>query len=99
MNGETDWYGVLKQIFEFEYVGEEPVKRVVLFNYQWYDSRHPNGTHKHNHYKITKINHIKRYQHYDPFTIAQNTRQVYYLPYPRKCKSNWKVVIKDKLMV
>ena len=40
--------------------------------------------------------HTKRYCRYNPFIIAQNARQIYYLPYPGKYKLNWKVLIKTK---
>ena len=87
--------GVLKEILEFECIGE-PVKRVVLFYCEWYDPKRLNRTCKHNNYKIIEINHTKRYATYDPFIIAQNARQVYYLSYSGKCKLNWKVIIKIK---
>ena len=57
---------------------------------------HPTRTRKHNYYKIIEIKHTKRHKEFDPFIIAQNARQVYYLSYPGKCKSNWRVVIKCK---
>ena len=85
--GEIDWYRVIKEIHELEYVGE-PTKTVVLFNYEWYNPTRLTRTHKYNRYKIIEVNHAKRYGRYDPFIIAQNARQVYYLPYPGKCKSN-----------
>ena len=81
------WHRVVNEILELEYLGE-PLKKVVLFNYEWYNPTHPGKTYKHNHYKIIKINHIKRYEKFDPFIIVQNARQVYYLSYPRRCKSN-----------
>ena len=58
---------------------------------------YPTETHKHNYYKITEVNHTKRYGRYNLFIIIQNARKVYYLPYPGKCKSNWRVVIKTKV--
>ena len=72
-------------MLELEYVGE-PLKRVVLFNYEWYDLRYPSRTRKHTQYKIIEINYTKRYGTYDPLNIAQNARQVYYVPNPIKCK-------------
>ena len=72
-----------------EYVGE-PMKMIVLFNCEWYDSTRPTITRKHNHYKIIEVNYTKIY---DPFIIAQNAREVFYLLYLGKCKSNWRVVI------
>ena len=92
---ESDWHGVVKEILELEYLGES-LKRVMLFNCEWYDPIHPGGTCKHNHYKIIEINYTKRYEEFEPFIISQNTRQVCYLPYFGKCKSDWGVVIKCK---
>ena len=68
----------------------------MLFACKWYNLTCSGGTYKYNHYKIIEINHTKRYEKFDLFIIAQNARQVYYLPYPGKYKSNWKVVIKCK---
>ena len=82
---ESDWHGVVNEILELEYPGE-PLKRVVLVTCRWYDPTHPRGTRKQNHYKIIEINHTKRYGNFDPFIITQNARQVYYLPYPGRCK-------------
>ena len=31
---------MVKEILEMEYVGE-PLKRVILFNFEWYDPIHP----------------------------------------------------------
>ena len=76
--GEYDQHGVVNEILELEYYGE-PLKRVVLFNYEWYDPTYPGVTRKYNHYKIIEINHTKGYRKFDTFIIAQNTRQVYYL--------------------
>ena len=84
-----------KEIVELEYAGE-PIKRVVLFKCEWFDPTRPTGTRKHNQYNIIEINHTKRYRGFDPFIIAQNARQVYFLPYPGKCNKSWRVVIKTK---
>ena len=84
--GEYDQHGVVNEILELEYYGE-PLKRVVLFNCEWYDPTRLGGTRKRNHYKIIEINHTKRYEKFDPFILTQNARQVYYLPYPKRCKS------------
>ncbi|KAL1321612.1 hypothetical protein AAHE18_14G139500 [Arachis hypogaea] len=94
-SGESDWFGVLEDILELEYTGSD-YNRVVLFKCQWYDPSRPNGTRIHNDYKITEVNHSKRYRHYDPFIVAQKTKQVYFLPYPGNCKSMWRAVVNTK---
>ncbi|XP_025665201.1 uncharacterized protein [Arachis hypogaea] len=94
-NGESDWFGVLEDILELEYTGSDS-NQVVLFKCQWYDPSRPNGTRIHNDYKITEVNHSKRYRHYDHFIVAQKAKQVYFLPYPGNCKSMWRVVVNTK---
>ncbi|XP_020965106.1 uncharacterized protein LOC107614363 isoform X1 [Arachis ipaensis] len=94
-SGESDWFGVLEDILELEYTGSD-YNRVVLFKCQWYDPSRPNGTRIHNDYKITEVNHSKRYRHYDHLIVAQKAKQVYFLPYPGNCKSMWRVVVNTK---
>ena len=86
-DGESDWHGVVNKILESEYLGK-PLTRVVLFACKWYDLTYLGGTCKYNHYKIIVIDHTKRYEKFDLFIIAQNARQVYYLPYLGQYKSN-----------
>jgi len=93
--GECDWFGLLKEILELEYPSR-PIKRVVVFYCDWYDPTRPRGTRTHKDYKIVEVNHSKRYGRYDPFILAQNARQVYYLQYPGRARSNWRVVVKTK---
>jgi len=42
-NIENDYYGVLKDIVQLEYVGE-PLKRCVLFSCEWFDPTLNHGT-------------------------------------------------------
>ena len=78
---------MVNEILKLKYLSE-PLKKVVLFNCEWYDPTHIGQIGKHNHYKIIEINHAKRYGKFNPFIIAQHARQVYYSPHLRKCKSN-----------
>ena len=59
-DGKCDCHGVINEILELKYFCE-PLKKVVLFNYKWYDPTHPGETSKYNHYKIIEFNHTKRY--------------------------------------
>jgi len=45
-----------------------------------------------------EVHHCKRYLNYDPFILATNAIQVYYMPYPQKIKEkvDWWVVIKTR---
>jgi len=40
---ENDYYGVLEDIIEIEYV-DEPIKRCGLFSYEWFDHTLNRGT-------------------------------------------------------
>ena len=86
---------MVNEVLELEYL-DEPLRRVVLFNCEWYDLTRHREIRKHNDYKITEINHTEIYEKFKPLIIAYNARQVYYLPYLGRCKSNWRVVIKCK---
>lgn len=95
-NGEDDFYGILEHIYELEY-HELPTK-IALFYCQWYDPSR-RGTRVHSQYKIVEINKSRRYQQYDPFIIAQQARQVYYVNYPATCSRElrgWSVAITTK---
>nr|GMD01600.1 TdcA1-ORF2 protein [Ipomoea batatas] len=92
--GEADFYGILSEIVEIEYPNL-PIKKVILFKCEWFDPKPNIGTRVLPEYSIVEVRQNRRYQKYDPFIIAQNASQVYYLPYPRgaKDKSNWSAVI------
>ena len=93
---DIDYYGVLQEIIELEYVVDWPKKNIVIFWCRWYDPD-SNGTKVNPQYKIVEINHKRQCHFYDTFIIAQNVNQVYYVPYPLcKNKSLWRVVIKTK---
>ncbi|QHN86094.1 uncharacterized protein DS421_16g543010 [Arachis hypogaea] len=94
-NDASDWYGTLKEILIVEYPSLVSL-RVTLFYCEWYDPTRPQGTRRHKDYKIIKVLPTRRYVSYDPFILAQKSRQVYYMPYPQGYKSNWKVVITCK---
>ncbi|XP_057740313.1 histone chaperone ASF1-like [Arachis stenosperma] len=76
-----DWFRVLHNIIELEYFYRTTYK----------------GIRKYKDYDIAEVNVTKKFRQYDPFIQPQNTRQVYYLPYPDLCKSSWVVVVKTKL--
>ena len=94
---EDDFYGVIKEIIELRYPGQNQ-KMVVLFCYEWFDPVIDRGMKVHPLYGIVEIRHNRRYAKYDPFIFAQQAVQVYYAPYPAglRDKSGWWVVIKTK---
>lgn len=94
---ETDFFGILKNIVELRYMGEHN-KTVVLFMCEWFDPS-PRGTRIcHRECEIIEVKKGRKYSKYEPFIIAQQARQVYYVQYPGKIpnKKNWLAVIKTK---
>lgn len=92
---EYDYYGILKEIVEIEFPGR-PIKRVVLFNVEWFDPTPNRGTRIHKHYGIVDVRCRGRYRKFDPFIIAQQAEQVYFASYPEgiRQRQDWYVVIK-----
>jgi len=80
---ENYFYGIIKEITQLEYIGE-PTKHLVLFNCQWFDFERNRGVKVHKEYDIFEVHHRRRYSNYDPFILAANAIQVYYMPYPKK---------------
>ncbi|XP_052724112.1 uncharacterized protein LOC128193952 [Vigna angularis] len=95
--GEDDFYGVIKHIYELEYNTSTIEKKVVLFYCDWFDPSRI-GTRVDSKYGTVDIRMDKRYILFDPFIIAHNVEQVYYVPYPasRTDKRGWCVAIKTK---
>ncbi|KAK6802902.1 hypothetical protein RDI58_000686 [Solanum bulbocastanum] len=96
--GQTiEYYGVIHEIIEGRYSGW-PKKKIVLFRCEWFDPSH-RGTKVDHQHNIIELKHIRKYRSYDHFIIAQNSKQVYYAPYPlRRDKADWWVVIKSNPM-
>ena len=95
--GEDDFYGVIKHMYEVEYNSSTAEKKIVLFYCDWFDPSRI-GTRVDSKYGTVDIRMDKRYVLFDPFIIAHNVQQVYYVPYPasRTDKRGWCVVIKTK---
>ena len=84
-------------MYEVEYNSSTSNKKVVLFYYNWFDPS-TRGTRVDSKHSIVDIRMDRRYVPFDPFIIAQNVRQVYYVPYltSRRDKRGWYVAIKTK---
>ena len=95
--GEDDFYGIIHNIYELEYNTSNNKKKVVLFFCKWFDPSRK-GTRMDPRYKIVDIHMSSRYQPFDPFILANNGRQVYYVPYPPSRKENhgWCAAITTK---
>ena len=50
----NDYYGILKEIVELEYLGE-PIKKIFLFNCEWYDSTLNRGMNIDKKYKLIEV--------------------------------------------
>ncbi|XP_038713444.1 uncharacterized protein LOC120007316 [Tripterygium wilfordii] len=94
---ENDYYGRLKEIVQFEFPGQ-PIKKIVLFNYEWFDPTPNRGTRINKHYGLVEVKRRGRYKKFDPFIIAQQAEQVYFTPYPEgiRDRADWWAMIKTK---
>lgn len=92
-----DFYGVIQHIYELSYRYLDYPKRIVLFYCNWFDPS-SRGTNLNKKYNIVDIQMSRRYHMFDPFIMAHNVRQVYYVPYPatQTEKRGWCVAIKTK---
>ena len=97
---EDDFYGCLEDIIELEYPAM-PIKRVTLFKCHWYNPSRTgfgHGTRVHQRYKFIDIHLHRSYTKYDPFVLASQATQVYYISYPstRQNLRDWRAVCKVK---
>jgi hypothetical protein len=69
----------------------------VLFYCDWFDPS-TRGTKINKRYNTVDIRMDRRYKKFDPFIMAHNVRQVYYVPYPstQPRKRGWSVAITTK---
>lgn len=91
---ENDYYGVIQHIYQLEYPYLDYEKKIVLFYCSWFDPS-VRGTKLNPKCNTVDIQMNRRYQLYDPFIMAENVRQVYYVPYP-STRKGWCVAIKTK---
>ena len=87
---ETNYYGIINKILEFNFAGNKKLK-VVFFDCDWFDNH--NGT-RENQFGMVEVKHNERLRGYDSFVLAHQVEQVYYLPYPCENLSAWWVVHK-----
>lgn len=70
--GEVNYYGSIEEIVEVDYWG---VLNVVLFRCCWYQEEKDV-------YGLTRVNFQKLRQKYDPFVVASQVHQVFYIEDP-----------------
>lgn len=85
-----DYYGVLTDIVELNYIGHN---WVVLFKSDWWDISHKGFGYKKDEFGFMMINVSRRLPTNEPYVLACQAEQVYYI---NDIKSpNWQVVIKN----
>ena len=68
---ENDYYGVLKDIVQIEYV-DAPLKQRMLLSCEWFDTILNRGTRSPKLSKLVEVHRTRRYRKYDLF-IFPNT--------------------------
>ncbi|OMO57998.1 Transposon, En/Spm-like protein [Corchorus capsularis] len=93
-DNERDFYGVLVDIIELEYLGDG--NKIVLFKCRWFDI--VRGVVVHPRHGLVKVNHKSRLASNEPFVLAAQALQVCYSPYPsnKGPRQDWWVVFKVK---
>jgi hypothetical protein len=85
---ESKYYGVIKNIIEYRFAGDKNLK-IVFSNCDWFDPCH--GTQENN-FGMVEVKHARRLRGCDPFILAHQVEQVYYMSYPCEKLSAWWVV-------
>ncbi|CAH9102237.1 unnamed protein product [Cuscuta epithymum] len=89
-DGHYDFYGMVDEIFVLRYKNNE----VTIFKGTWFDPT--NGVRIHEALGVIDVRHTSRLHPEDPFIMASQAQQVYYLTYPTERLSDWLTVIKTK---
>jgi hypothetical protein len=89
VNGhESKYYGVIKNIIKHMFARNKNLK-IVFFGCDWFDPYH--GTQENN-FGMVEVKHARQPCGCDPFVLAHQVEQVYYMPYPCEKLSAWWVV-------
>lgn len=94
-DGTNDFYGLLEEILQLEFPDQRG-KHVVLFKCKWFDDKE--GTKVDPKYQLVDVTHKHMHKKYEPFVLAQQADQVYYVQYPKLQKNevDWMAVCKIK---
>ncbi|KAK9281588.1 hypothetical protein L1049_004491 [Liquidambar formosana] len=90
--GNKDYYGVLIEIIQLDYLGDN---NIFLFKCDWRDVSYEGRgiqTDKHNY---TSVNVTKTWNTNEPFVLASQAEQVFYVN-DSKLGNNWQVVVKTQ---
>jgi hypothetical protein len=85
---KSKYYGIIKNIIGYNFVGNKNLK-TMFFNCGWFDPNH--GTQE-NKFGMVEVKHAHRLRGCDPFVLAHQVEQVYYMSYPCEKLSVWWVV-------
>ncbi|KAG8383964.1 hypothetical protein BUALT_Bualt04G0068600 [Buddleja alternifolia] len=95
-DSSIDYYGELLEILELSFFGSG--NTVILFKCKWFDTG-KHGTKVHSRYKFVDVNYNRTMAEDNPFVLASQCHQVYFVPCPWRKKAtdrNWRAVFKVK---
>jgi hypothetical protein len=92
IDGGVEYYGIVEEIYELLYYGENPPNAVV-FKCHWFDPKDTRRTHEH--VGLVEIKQKNRLNVAEVYIVAQQATQVFYLPWACQSVKNledWYVV-------
>ncbi|CAN0859932.1 hypothetical protein LINGRAHAP2_LOCUS7801 [Linum grandiflorum] len=87
-NGGISFYGTLSNVIELRYTDGV---RVVLFQCEWYDTTREGVGYKKDHHGIISVNTKRKLKTEEPFVLASQAIQVYYVSSLKN--PNWTTVV------
>lgn len=84
-----DFYGILQEVLEVEYLGEN--KRVLVFKCDWFRVGDGNGLQIDKESGVTSVNMSRKWYTDQPYILASQAKQVFYAR-DLKLGNNWHVV-------
>ncbi|GLT88254.1 hypothetical protein SLE2022_062880 [Rubroshorea leprosula] len=79
---DLDFYGLLQEVIEFQYVGSRHRQTVVLFKCDWYEIPPARGIVVDRKHHLVGIYPNRKLRTYEPFILTSQAKQVYYTSYP-----------------
>lgn len=88
-NNIIDFYGVLKDVMEVEYLGAN--KKVLIFQCDWFNLGDKTGVQVDKECELTSVNVSTKWYVDQPYILASQARQVFYAQ-DIKLNGNWRIV-------
>lgn len=88
-NNVIDFYGMLQDIFEVQYLGDN--KKTLIFECDWYKVDDVRGLQVDKECGIISVNFSKKWYQDQPYILASQANQVFYVP-DIKLGTNWYIV-------